>query len=101
MKERFGFRLILAALDHQFAVLDRDGDIVLGEARYRQGDGDAAIRNFFDIIRRITFAGAFGGALQKPLQGLEAQEEWVVEKTVHTRHLQALLTSGLCGHGLI
>src|SRR5581483_11911489 len=88
VKERFGFRLILPALDHQLAVLDRHRDIVPGKARHRQSDGDAAIGSFLDIIRRIAIAAAFGGTLQKPLQRLEAQEERVVEKAVRG-HLQS------------
>ena len=50
MKERFVVCLILPAPDHQLAVLDRDADFVLGEARHRQGDGDAAILAFGSSI---------------------------------------------------
>src|ERR1700733_2286621 len=94
MKERFAAGLNLSSPDDQLAVLHSDGDLLLGEPCYRQGDGNAAILGGFDIVRRIAVASAFGGPLQKPLQRFKTEQEGAVEIS-SARHVQALLSSGL------
>jgi hypothetical protein len=89
MKKRSIRRFGLPSANNELVVLDGDGELMGLEPRHGEGDAKPVRSGFFNVVRRIAVACAFGGALEQLFQMFEAQKKGASKCT--RSQLKALL----------
>ncbi len=107
MEEDFLVGVDLFASDNKLVFFDRDVQFIAVKTCYRKRDAKAIVRQFFDVIGRITVAGGLRRTFQQTFQMVEAQKKWAVEIYVSI-HVQSppgalpapIAATGNCTGGL-
>jgi len=82
---------LLAAADDELVLLDRDVQLVAGEARHGERDPQPirlalGAGEALDVVGRITVASGAGDAVERTLDGFEAEQERRIQCR-RTRHI--------------
>src|SRR5215213_6019330 len=90
MQEVPSLVLGLPAPDHELALLERDLELIAGEARDGQGDAQAlrvplGAGQPLDVVGRVSVPRGLGDAIERLLDLVEPQEEGIAERRL-TRH---------------
>ena len=70
----------LLAADDELVFFDGDREIAHRKASHRERNAQLVLAELLDIVRRIAVTGGLVDPVQRPLKGLEAQEQRGIEQ---------------------